>query len=311
MDDFGGNNLEIIANTIQFYIERPTAVAIGKFDGVHVGHRRLLEEIIERKKSGLAACVFTFDPPPAVLFGFSDGKELTTREEKRAIFERMGVDILVEFPLNKETAAMPPMEFATQVLARQMNAEFVVAGDDLSFGDKGAGDAELLKRLGPDLGYSLKTIEKVKVDDKEVSSTDIRTLVEHGKMEQVERMLGAPYMIMGTVAHGNRIGRTLGFPTLNLLPPADKLMPPNGVYDSYVTFEGKKYKGISNVGYKPTVTDEKVMGIETYLYDFDREIYGENIEVELYSFRRPEKRFNSLDELKAQLDEDIRQGMRR
>jgi len=301
--------LEIIANTTQFYLERETAVAIGKFDGVHVGHRRLLEEILEQKKNGLTTCVFTFDPPPAVLFGRSDTKELTTREEKRLLFERMGIDILIEFPLTLETAAIPPLAFVVDILVKQLQARLVVAGEDLSFGAGGAGDAALLKKLSLEFGFEVKTIEKVRIDTQVVSSTDIRAMVEAGNMNMVERMMGKPYTVMGTVAHGNRIGRTIGFPTVNLLPQPEKLMPPNGVYDAYVYYDGVKYRGISNVGYKPTVTDERVLGLETYLYDFDREIYGEEIEVELLTYRRPERQFESLDALKAQLKEDIRLGL--
>ena len=170
--------MEIIAGTTDFYLEKDTAVAIGKFDGVHLGHRRLLEEILGRKKYGLAACVFTFDPTPAVLFGLSDGKELTTREEKRRLFERLGIDTLIEIPLTKETAATEPERFATEILAKQMNTRFVAAGEDLSFGKNGAGNAELLERMAPHLGFCVQTIEKIEVDGIEVSSTYIRKLVE-------------------------------------------------------------------------------------------------------------------------------------
>ena len=163
--------MEIIAGTTDFYLEKDTAVAIGKFDGVHLGHRRLLEEILGRKKYGLAACVFTFDPTPAVLFGLSDGKELTTREEKRRLFERLGIDTLIEFPLTKETAATEPERFATEILAKQMNTRFVAAGEDLSFGKNGAGNAELLERMAPHLGFCVQTIEKIEVNGIEVSST--------------------------------------------------------------------------------------------------------------------------------------------
>ena len=124
--------LEIIANTTDICLRIETAAAIGKFDGIHIGHRRLLEEILSRKKDGLAACVFTFDPPPSRFFGSPDGRELTTREEKRLLFERMGVDILIEFPLDRVTAATPPVSFARDILAGQMNARFVAAGADLS-----------------------------------------------------------------------------------------------------------------------------------------------------------------------------------
>lgn len=300
--------MEIITNTTDFNLERETAAAIGKFDGVHIGHRRLLEEILACKREGLDACVFTFDPAPAVLFGRSDGRELTSREEKRLLFGRMGVDVLIEFPLSLQTAAMPPEEFATRVLAEQMNVRFLAAGRDLSFGAGGAGNVELLRRLGPELDFRVKTIEKVCLDGQEVSSTLVRRQVEAGEMALVERLLGMPYLVAGKVVRGNRIGRTLGFPTVNLVPEWEKLLPPNGVYRSGVRIGGKTYRAVSNVGCKPTVTDEGTCTVESYLYGFDREAYGEVAEVYLYEFRRPECRFDSLELLRRQLEEDIRDG---
>ena len=300
--------MEIIVNTSDFYLEKETAVAMGKFDGVHIGHRRLLSEILEQKKNGLLACVFTFEPAPAVLFGKSDGGELTTREEKRLIFERMGVDILIEFPLTWESAAMEPETFVRQVLKGQMNAQFIAAGTDLSFGAGGRGNAALLSALSEELAFKVKVIEKVCIEEREVSSTYIRTLLEQGAMKQVESFLGMPYMIVGNVMHGNQIGRTLGFPTVNQIPKESKLLPPFGVYYSRVLWRGREYRAISNVGCKPTVTDEHVCGVESYLYDFDEEIYGENIEVYLCEFKRAERQFSSLEELKRQLMEDIEAG---
>ena len=300
--------MEIIAGTTDFYLEKDTAVVIGKFDGVHLGHRRLLEEILNRKKNGLAACVFTFDPTPAVLFGLSDGKELTTREEKRRLFERLGIDILIEFPLTKETAATEPERFVTEILAKQMNTRFVAAGEDLSFGKNGAGNAELLEKMAPQLGFCVRTIEKIEVDGIEVSSTYIRKLVEEGRMEEAEKMLGMPYTLVGCVEHGNHIGHTLGFPTVNLLPPAGKLLPPNGVYYAAVRYNGKVYKAISNVGTKPTVSSEKRMGVESYLYDFHQDVYGKEATVCLRHYERPEQKFDSVESLKHQMQKDIQLG---
>jgi len=297
--------VEIIAGTTDFLLKKETAVAIGKFDGVHIGHRRLLEEIIARKDKGLAACVFTFDPAPAVLFGQSDGKELTTKDEKRELLERIGVDILIEFPLDFTSAAMPPQVFAEEILAKQMNAGFIAAGTDLTFGAGGSGNAGMLSDMGRNLGFGVKTIEKVRIDGLEVSSSLIRNCVENGDMVLAERLLGIPYPIMGKVKHGSRIGRTLGFPTVNLAPDAGKLLPPNGVYASDVIYRGKKYNAISNVGFKPTVAAEPVMGVETYMYDFENEIYDEDIEVYLKEFKRPEKKFENIDALREQLDTDI------
>lgn len=300
--------LEIIANTREFQLNTRIAVAIGKFDGVHLGHRRLLQEILEQKKNGLKACVFTFAPTPAVLFGLSDGKELTTREEKRRIFSQMGVDILIEFPLNRETAAISPEDFVTDILVSRMQTKFLAAGTDLSFGKNGAGNAALLEKMGPEYGFEVKTIDKISLEGIVVSSTHIRNLIEAGRMEQATAMLGMPYVIQGKVVHGNRIGRTLGFPTVNLVPAQDKLLPPNGVYYSEVRIGVKNYRAITNIGYKPTVTAEKNIGVETYLYDFSEEIYEEEIEVYLLQFKRPEMQFGSLEELKQQLQLDIAEG---
>lgn len=302
--------MEIIQGTTDFQLYAESAVAIGKFDGVHVGHRRLLEEIIEQKKNGLQACVFTFDPAPAVLFGLSDGKELTEKSVKREIFALMGVDVLIEFPLTLETAAIAPEVFVSEILADRMQACFIAAGADISFGAGGAGDMKLLREMSGNLGFQVKLVEKVCVDGVEVSSSYIRRQVEQGNMELAGRLLGVPYLVSGSVVHGNRVGRTLGFPTVNLLPGENKLLPPNGVYYSKVYYRGRNYPSISNVGCKPTVTEEGTVGVESYLYDFDGDIYGQEIKVELLSFLRPEQRFADVEALKKQLQEDIAAGER-
>ncbi len=300
--------MEIIANTTDFYLEKETAVALGKFDGIHIGHRRLLQEILQKKEEGLLSCVFTFDPPPTALFGGGDGKELTTREEKRLLFERMGVDVLIEFPLNPVTAATSPEDFVRGILAKRLKTRYVAAGEDVSFGAGGRGNAKLLEKMERVCGYGTSIIEKVSLDGQVVSSTYVRRQVEAGNMLLAGRLLGMPYTVMGCVVHGRRLGRTLGMPTVNLLPPPQKLLPPCGVYQSTVRCGTETYHAISNVGYKPTVTSEHIMGLESYLYDFSGELYGEFIEVALQEFRRPERRFASVEELKAQLQEDVGQG---
>lgn len=307
--------MEIIANTTDFYLAggTETAVAMGKFDGIHIGHRRLLEEILSAKKRGMAACVFTFDPSPAVFFGRAQGERgmLSTKEEKRLLFERMGADILVEFPLNAGTAATAPETFVSDVLAERLNVALIAAGKDLSFGAKGAGDAALLCRLGPKLGFETRIIDKICLEGEEVSSTLVRSRLEQGDMASVLKLLGMPYLVAGRVVPGRKLGRTLGFPTVNLLPDGEKKLPPNGVYFSQVRIKGKLYDSISNIGYKPTVSEEKVMGVESYIYDFEGDVYGEGAEVYLISFHRPERRFDSVEALRAQLKEDIAAGERR
>lgn len=299
--------MQIIEQTTAFGLPGRSAVALGKFDGVHLGHRALIHKIMEQKRRGLLATVFTFDMSAAAFFG-GEEKELTTREEKRRIFRQMGVDVLIEFPLNPETAATEPEEFVRRYLAEQMQAAYLCAGPDLSFGKKGAGDYALLDRHTAEYGYQVELIDKVTVDGEEVSSTRVREAVRRGEMEAAARMLGVPYSVTGNVEHGMRLGRTLGMPTANLLPEADKLLPPNGVYYARVAVDGVDYKGISNVGCKPTVSDRQMMGVETYLYDFDGDLYGRDISVQLLAFRRPEMKFDGVEGLKAQLDKDIVAG---
>jgi len=300
--------MKIIQGSLEFELNRDCAVAIGKFDGLHLGHRKLLEAVLEKKKQGLEVCVLTFDPSPAVFLGFSDGYELNTKEEKRALFEALGVDVLVEFPMREDTAKMPPEVFVEDILVKQMHTKWMIAGTDVSFGDKGAGNATLLKQLAKVYDYELETIDKVQYEGEDISSTRIRKCLEKGQMEYVEHLLGTPYSVSGTVIHGRALGRKMGMPTVNILPQEYKLLPPCGVYYSEVLMEGETFPAISNIGYKPTVNEERVLGVETYLYDFDRDIYEKEICVRLLSFKRPEMQFESVEALKRQMEEDIRAG---
>lgn len=299
--------MQIIEGTTEFWLPGKSAVAIGKFDGVHLGHRKLIRKIIEQKAENLIATVFTFDTSAAAFFG-GDEQELTTMEEKRCIFEKMGVDVLIEFPLNRETAATEPDEFVRRYLAGQMKAAYICAGTDLSYGRNGAGNYALLEKYAGRYGYHTELIEKVRLDNEPVSSTRVREAVRAAEMEDAARMLGTPYSVGGCVEHGKRLGRTIGMPTANIVPAKDKLLPPYGVYYSRVVMDGRVYRAISNVGCKPTVNKAGVAGVETYLYDFDGDLYGRNIVVELLAFRRPEMKFDTVQQLKAHMEADIAAG---
>ncbi len=300
--------MRIVENTTEFQLNMPSAVAIGKFDGIHRGHRRLLENILEEKRRGRRAVVFTFEPSPYVFFSGKRQPELTTKEEKRNYFRELGIDILIEYPMTAETAAMPAEAFIRDVLAGKMNTVYIAAGEDLSFGDRGLGNAALLRKLAEQYHYETRIIDKVCLDGTEISSTYVRETIAAGNMEKAEQLLGMPYSVSGVVAHGKRLGRRLGMPTVNLLPPPEKLLPPYGVYFSQVEFEEKVYKGITNIGSKPTVNETGQAGVETYLYDFTQEIYGKEIVVSLFSFKRPERKFDSVEALKIQMAADIAEG---
>ena len=316
--------MDIITGTSDFQLHNtPSAVAIGKFDGVHLGHQRLLQVLMAQKRQGLKTVIFTFDPSPAELFSGKMIPGLSTREEKRRIFEKAGVDVVLEFPLTKESAAMAPEDFVREILCEKLCAECIVAGADVSFGAGGRGDISLLQHMAPKLGYSIRVVEKVTVENAVVSSTRIRQAVEKGAMEEVASLLGTPYSIGGKVVHGKQLGRTLSMPTINVPIPAEKLVPPFGVYYSEVQILGehnenapavsdnkspersevRSFHGITNIGKKPTVGDYEV-GAETFLYDFAGDLYGKEVKVELLSFRRPERKFETLDDLQAQLMED-------
>ena len=300
--------MQIIRDTTDFVSPGETAVSIGKFDGVHLGHRRLLEELIDQKEKGLLATVFTFDPYPEVFFGYGSKQMLTTLEEKEQIFEKMGIDILVEFPFNAVSAATPSREFVTRFLCSHLRARFIAAGPDLSFGDHGSGNFSLLEELAPEYGFTAKKIEKVIMDENIISSTLIRRLISPGEVTTAARYLGEPYMVRGRIVHGKALGRRIGIPTLNQVPPEDKLLPPFGVYYSDVLIGEKKYCGMTNIGIKPTVSEEKRVTVETYLYDFRDDIYGETATVQLLTHRRPEMKFGSLEELKKTMEQDIQAG---
>ncbi len=301
--------MQIISGLTDFKIEQKSAVAIGKFDGIHRGHQELLSYILKQKEEGRCAVVFTFDKPAGLFFKTAGEKELTPMEEKRKIFEKMGIDIMVEFPLNKETASIPAEDFVKDIVSEKMNAAYIVAGTDLSFGAGGRGNSNLLMALSKELDYEVRIIDKIFYEGREISSSFVREEVEKGNMETVETLLGRAYEITGVVENGKKLGRKLGMPTINLYPKKDKLLPPSGVYYSFVTWQGKAYKGITNVGLKPTVNDTLTVNAEAYLYDFEGDLYGEEVTISLLHYKRPEMKFESVDALKAQMQKDVEGGI--
>lgn len=301
--------MQIILGTTDFQLNRDSAIAIGKFDGIHIGHKYLVEDIVTTaKRRGISSVVFTFSPSPESLFAGHKLPELTTTEEKRMAFEQMGIDVLIEFPMTFETAATEPDLFITKYLVKQMRAKYIAAGADLSFGKKGLGNAALLEDMSKEYGYECNIIDKILYEGTEISSTLIRETVEKGDMELVTALLGSPYKVSGEVSHGRALGRTIGMPTANVLIPEGKIIGPKGVYYSKTIVDGVCYTSTSNIGIKPTVVNEGALCCETYLYGYDGDLYGKNIEVQLMKFVRPEMKFGSVEELKAQMQMDIAGG---
>ena len=302
--------MQIIKDTINFRIDEPAVVTIGKFDGIHKGHARIFKSMRKYRDRGLVPVVFTFDMPVSRVIHGTESRVLTTRQEKRYIFEQMGVEYLIEFPFNEMTASISAEEFIDDFMVESMNMKAIVMGSDCRFGHRGVGTPDMLARYAHNYGYEIEVIGKYEMGGERVSSTRIRDFIEKGDIVRANELLLYPYFFYGTVVEGNKLGRTIGIPTVNLVPRESKLLPPNGVYYSRVELSGRKYNAISNIGRKPTLGggNYTAIGIETYIYDFDRDAYGEELTVSLYEYVRPEMRFASLDELKNRLESDIRSG---
>lgn len=285
---------------------RDSAVALGKFEGIHRGHQLLLSEIKEQKKNQLQSVVFTFDmPPSSALTGDHTYQQLFSKEERHLILERMGMDVLIEYPFTREFASLSPEEFVRDILVGKTGAKVVVVGTDFRFGKKRSGGIDDLKHLSDALGYKLIVKEKLQENHADISSSRIRELLEKGKMEEVLGLLGRPYSVTGTVVHGKALGRTIQIPTVNQLVDHNKLTPPDGVYVSGIRIGEEYFYGITNVGVKPTVESDKIKGVETYIFDFDRDVYGKSIEVYFLHYCRPEMKFSSVGLLKEQMEKDI------
>ena len=302
--------MKCFIGTMDFQIQEPTIVTLGKFDGRHKGHQKLLGRMLELKKEhGWKTAVFTFDTMPAARIQGKPQKVITTNQERRNNMEKMGVDYLVECPFSREVIHLPAEVFLTEILLGKMNARAIVVGTDCGFGYQRSGNAELLKKLQPVYGYELDVIVKAQDDHRDISSTYVKEELDLGNIEKANELLGEPYSIHGTVVHGNHLGGpVLGFPTVNIIPPEEKYLPPFGVYVSRVRMDDRYYGGITNIGRKPAVGKESPIGVETFLFDAEGDFYGKNIEVQLLDFERPEQKFPSLDDLKKQLESDQKYG---
>lgn len=292
--------MEIFKNTTEFQIEEPTAISLGKFDGLHQGHQLLVDRILKKKKEGLASLIFTFD--------FGERPVLTLKEERRELLRREHVDYLVECPFVPALSHMEPEDFVQEVLKKRLHAKYLAVGTDFRFGYQRKGDYHLLQEMSESCGFQVEVVDKACWRGREISSTFIREELEQGHMELVNQLLGYAYSVTGEVLHGRQIGRTLGMPTTNLLPKEHKLLPPNGVYATRTVIAGEVFEGVTNIGYKPTVGGETRKGVETYLFDLDRNLYGETIQVQFYGYERPERRFSGLEALKAQIESDTAWG---
>lgn len=303
--------MNYIENCPDFQLEESTVVTIGKFDGRHRGHQKLLGAMLELKRTfGYKTAVFTFSVAPGDLVEGKHHTVITTNLERKNNLQKIGMDYLVEYPFTKEVSRMRAEEFVQEILVKRMQAKAIVVGTDCGFGYRRSGNVQLLQELSPQYGYKLVVIEKEKDEDREISSTYIREELDKGDIEKANALLGEPYSIHGTVVHGNHIGDPiLGFPTANILPPPEKHLPPFGVYVAQVLIDGKRYGGVTNIGKKPTIKGKepdglRPTGVETFVFDYEGDLYGQEIEVGLLHFIRPERKMRGLEELKEQITKD-------
>ena len=284
-------------------------MALGNFDGVHVGHRQLIGAAVEKaREKGLASAVFTFsNHPKSLIPGAKPVKNIVYQEEKEALIEALGVDYYFNFAFTKEIMTMPPETFVKTFLADKMNAKEIFCGFNYHFGYKGEGDTKLLRILGAKYGFHVNEVKAVSIDGDVVSSTLIRNMIMAGEMEECSKYLGRNYDIGGEVVVGNRLGRTIGFPTSNIMIDESMVTPPNGVYITYCIYNGVKYPSITNVGIKPTIGSFK-KNMETHIFNFDKELYGKQIKVEFIKKTRDEVKFRNIEELSAQIAKDCNEA---
>ena len=294
-----------LRGTTDFNIEESTVITFGKFDGIHRGHRLLLDTVLQKKTDDLKAVVFTFDIPPRKKVEDDRGDVLTTNEEKMHVFENMGIDYVVECPFTEEIRNMDAVDFI-RMMVEKLHVKYMVVGTDFHFGHNRMGDYQLLLEYADKFGYEVQVIEKIQSDGRDISSTYIREYIKEGNIEKANELLGYSFFVQGIVEHGTEIGRTIGFPTVNLVPEDDKLLPPFGVYITRILIGGEEYCGITNVGCKPTIEGDNPIGVETHVLDFSDDVYDMAVEVEFLHRIRAEVKFASIDELKAQLQQDIK-----
>ena len=303
--------MEIIKNLDQLNIKDKTSVALGNFDGIHVGHREIFRAALDAAgEQHLRSLCFTFSNHP---FNFILGRDesepdaiklICTEEEKIALIEEMGFDILVNVPFDENIMKMRAKKFFDDILRNKLNAGFISVGFNYTFGARAEGKPEMLMHECEAAGIGVSVHDAVTVDGKIVSSTLIREMIADGNMEAAGRYLGRPLSFSGIVEHGRKIGSAHGMPTANLAVQPERMVPPKGVYFTRALTGGVEYKCVSNIGTKPTVSTDGITSIETKLFDFDGDLYGKHIVIYFDHFSRPEVRFSSMDELFEQISKD-------
>ncbi|WP_315513281.1 bifunctional riboflavin kinase/FAD synthetase [Capnocytophaga sputigena] len=295
-----------ITDITTFTTQQPTVLTIGTFDGVHLGHQKIVERVVTTaRQEGLLATVFTFFPHPRMVVQHDKGLKLIhTLEEKKQLLQQLGVNLLVVQPFNEVFAQLTAEEFVSTILVQRLNVKKVIIGYDHRFGRNRTANIDDMRLFGEKYGFAVEEISVQEVDEVSVSSTKIREALNKGDVTTAEHYLGTPYSLTGTVVHGLKLGRTLGYPTANIQVTEDyKLIPKDGVYAVYSYIGSRKVYGMMSIGKNPTI-EGKGASIEVYFFDFNGNLYDQKLTIEFVQYLREEQKFATIDLLKKQLQDD-------
>lgn len=280
----------------------PLVAAIGFFDGLHIGHQKLICETIEQAhKLGLTPALITFSPSPAAVLTGDVEQLLTTVSERAKKAKELGVEVMIVLRFSKELSQLDPSLFYKQVIEK-LNIKYIVCGEDFRYGYRGSGNVETLKKI-ESLGLSV--INDYNFDNERVSSSRIKSELSKGRVDKVKDLLGYTYELNGYVIHGRKKGRTIGFPTLNVSVEQTKILPIDGVYIGISVIKGRNYVCTINIGHNPTINTVKQKSIESFVHNYDQDTYGQNVTLKLLKRIRDEEKFSSVNELIAQMHDDI------
>lgn len=303
--------MKIFHGTDNANISRPTVLTLGVFDGLHLGHQAIMQTVVNRAKAiNAVPTAITFDPHPrAVLHPESAPPLLQTLDQRLGAFEVLGIQQAIVIRFNKEFASQNAETFLREVVFERLQAREVYLGKGFAFGKNRAGNIELLRKISAESGFFADEVPEIRLRGRRISSSRIRENLANGKINLARRMLGRPYGIEGKIIHGAQRGRTIGFPTANL-KPVNRVIPKFGVYATATLIDGVWRRGITNVGVRPTFEKEVEPSIETYIFDFDGDLYGDVLRVRFLYRIRDERKFSGIDELRAQIEKDTKRALK-
>ncbi|MDI1242272.1 MAG: bifunctional riboflavin kinase/FAD synthetase [bacterium] len=297
--------MKIFHGTENANIQKPTVLTLGVFDGLHLGHQRIMQTVVDRAKAASAlATAITFDPHPrAVLHPESAPPLLQTLDQRLSNLEVLGIDQAIVIPFDRDFASNPAENFLREIVHDRLQAKEVYLGKGFAFGKGRGGNIDLLRKMSQELGFIADEVPEIVLRGQRISSSKIRRLLSEGRVNLARRMLGRPYGIEGVIVRGDRRGHTIGFPTANLRPQ-NRVIPKFGVYATATLVEGAWRRSITNVGVRPTFGQDLEPSIESYIFDFTGDLYGDVLRVRFLHRIRDERKFNGIDELKAQIAGD-------